>query len=117
MTLDCSNTNRDGPGRFRTEADNPEFQACYFNSANDEQVYNEFVSERINSPANAENFQFKTVELKSKMNSSLTFDASEELPNLQRNGTGTNRRKKTIFGSGAGSSIFGGSKREKESRR
>ena len=37
LTLDCSNTNRDGPGRFCTEADNPDFQACYFNSANNEQ--------------------------------------------------------------------------------
>ena len=47
ITLDCSNTNKDGPGRFCTEADNPDFQPCYFNSANDEQVYNEFISERI----------------------------------------------------------------------
>ena len=47
LTLDCSNTNKDGPGRFRTEADNPEKQVCYFNSSNDEQVYNEFLSERI----------------------------------------------------------------------
>ena len=45
VTLDCSNTNRDRPGRLRTEADNPDFQACYYNSANDEQIYNEFVSE------------------------------------------------------------------------
>ena len=29
LTLDCSNTNRDGPGRFRTEAYNPDFQGCY----------------------------------------------------------------------------------------
>ena len=47
LTLDCSNTNKDGPGRFHTEADNPDFQSCYFNSANDEQIYNEFISERI----------------------------------------------------------------------
>ena len=44
LTLNCSNTNKDGPGRFRTEADNPDFQSCYFNSANDEQVYNKFIS-------------------------------------------------------------------------
>ena len=83
LTLDCSNTNRDGPGRFRTETDTPDFQACYFNSANDEQVYNEFVSQRIKSLAHKNNFQFKTVELKSKTNSDLTFDASEELRDLQ----------------------------------
>ena len=45
LTLDCTNTNKDGPGRFRTEADNPDYQLCLRNSANDEQVYNEFVSE------------------------------------------------------------------------
>ena len=49
LTLDCSNTNRDGPGRLRSEADNPDNQLCYFNSAKDEQVYNEFVSKRIKS--------------------------------------------------------------------
>ena len=35
LTIDCSGMNKDGPGRFRTEADKPEFQTCYFNSAND----------------------------------------------------------------------------------
>ena len=58
MTLDCSNTNKDGPRRFRTEADNPDFQACYFNSLNDEQVYNEFVSERIKGRDSEKNFSF-----------------------------------------------------------
>ena len=59
-----------------------------------------FVSQRIKSSANSNNFQFNIVERKSKMNSDLTFDASEELRNLTRNDTGANRRKKTIFGSG-----------------
>ena len=36
LTLDCTNTNKDRPGRFRTKADNPDYQLCYFNSANDE---------------------------------------------------------------------------------
>ena len=48
LTLDCSGINKDGPGRFRTEADKPDFQTCYFNLANDEQAYNEFVSKQIN---------------------------------------------------------------------
>ena len=78
LTLDCSNTNRDGPGRFRTEADNPDFQACYFNSANHEQVYNGIVSERINSSVSDQKFQFKIVELKSKTNREVSFNASEE---------------------------------------
>ena len=28
LTIDCSGINKDSPGRFRTEADNPEFQTC-----------------------------------------------------------------------------------------
>ena len=100
LTLDCSNINKDGPGRFRTEADNREFQACYFNSENDEQLYNEFVSQRIKSPSEEIDFHFKIVELKIKTRNNLTFDASEELRNLGRNDTSANKRSKTIFGSG-----------------
>ena len=73
LTLDCSNTNKDGPGRFRTETDNPDFQSCYFNSANDEQVYNEFISERIKNNVSDDNFYFKISELKSKTNKEKTF--------------------------------------------
>ena len=101
MTLDCSNTNRDRPGRFHTEVDNPDFQVCYFCLAKDEQVYNEFVSEWIKTAASSKHFLFKIVELKSKTNSDLTFKASEELRNLTKNDTSANRRKKTAFGSGA----------------
>ena len=93
LTLDCSNTNRDGPRRFRTEADNPDFKACYFNSTDDEQVYNEFVSQQIKSSSNQNNFQFKIVELKSKTNSALSFDAAKELRNLKRNDASTNKKK------------------------
>ena len=28
LTINCSHTNRDEPGRFRTEAKNPDFQTC-----------------------------------------------------------------------------------------
>ena len=59
LTIDCSGINEDGPGRFRTEANNPEFQTCYFNSANDKQVYNKFVSKRINSAKTVKTFILK----------------------------------------------------------
>ena len=36
LTLDWSSINKDGPGRFITEADKQDFQTCYFNVANDE---------------------------------------------------------------------------------
>ena len=64
LTLDCANTNKDGPGRFRTEADNPDFQSCFFNSANDEQVYNEFISERIKHDVSDDNLILKLLSLR-----------------------------------------------------
>ena len=81
LTIDCSEINKDGPGRFLTEADNPEFQICYFNSANNELVYNDFVSKRINSAEDSENFHFKIIKLKSKTTKNLTLDAADELRN------------------------------------
>ena len=110
LTLDCTNTNKDGPGRFRTEADNPDYQLCYFNSANDEQVYNEFVSERIKSDSSKNNFHFKIVELKSKTNKDIFFNASEELRQLNQNDTKTSRSSST-FGRGM-TSFSGRGKRE-----
>ena len=49
VTLDCSGINRDGPGRVTTKEDKSDFLTCYFNVANDEQSYNEFVIQHINS--------------------------------------------------------------------
>ena len=36
LTLDCSNINKDGPGTFRSDADKPDFQTCYYNTVDDE---------------------------------------------------------------------------------
>ena len=44
LTLDCFTINNEGPERFRTKADKPAFQTCYYIVADDEQVYKEFVS-------------------------------------------------------------------------
>ena len=105
LTLDCSNTNKDGPGRFRTEAGNPDFQCCYFNFANEEQVYNEFVSERIENSVFDDNFYFKISELKGKTNKEKTFNATEELRQLSKNDAKRSRsRTKTFFGGGSRSS-------------
>ena len=38
LTLECSGISKDSPERFRTEGDKPDFQTCYFNLANDEQI-------------------------------------------------------------------------------
>ena len=99
LTLDCSNTNKDGPGRFRTNADNPDNQVCYLNSANDEQVYNESVSERIKTPSSENDFLFQIIEVKSKTNKNISFDATNELRQLNKNDTKRSRgRVKTSFG-------------------
>ena len=42
LTIDCTNVNPNGPGLYRTKADNPEKQVCYFNETRSDQVYNIF---------------------------------------------------------------------------
>ena len=74
LTLDCSGINKDGPGKFRTEADKPDFQNCYFNLANDEQAYNEFVSKGINEREPNYRIEFK-FGFKSKISRDENFDA------------------------------------------
>ena len=49
LTIDCSGFNPNGPGRFRTNADNPISKTCYFNVSDDDQMFNVFLSTRINS--------------------------------------------------------------------
>ena len=48
LNLDCPGVNIDSPGRFRTQAEKPDSQTCYFSATNDEQVYKEFVRQQIN---------------------------------------------------------------------
>ena len=73
LTLDCSGINKDGQGRFRTEADKTDFQFFFLNVANVEQNYNEFVSQCINSSETDVRIQFKIIHLKSKTNSEKNF--------------------------------------------
>ena len=90
LTLDCSNTNRDGPSRFRSDADNPDKQVCYFNSPADEQVYNEFIARRIKSKESQNEIQFEITDVKSKTNKNVVFDVSSTIERLA-NENGTNR--------------------------
>ena len=82
LTLDCSNTNRDGPSRFRSNADNPDKQVCYFNSPTDEQVYNEFIARRIKSKELQNEIQFEITDVKSKTNKNVVFDVSSKIEKL-----------------------------------
>ena len=88
LTLDCSNTNRDGPSRFRSDADNPDKQVCYFNSPTDEQVYNEFIARRIKSKELQNEIQFEITDVKSKTNKNVVFNVSSKIEKLvNENGT------------------------------
>ena len=53
LKIDCTNINQNGSGSYRTKADNPEEQVCYFNEVFNDQLYNIFISKRIKS----ENFE------------------------------------------------------------
>ena len=47
LTIDCSNKNKNGPGQYRTLADNSDQQVCYFNKPHGHEFYNVFISKRI----------------------------------------------------------------------
>ena len=104
LTLDCSNTNRDGPSRFRSNADNPDKQVCYFNSPTDEQVYNEFIARRIKSKELKNEIQFEITDVKSKSKKNVVFDVSskiERLVNNNNNDSSTGRTSESFkFGTG-----------------
>ena len=102
LTLDCSNTNRDGPSRFRSEADNPDKQVCYFNTTTDEQVYNEFIARRIKSKELKDEIQFEITDVKSKSNKNVVFDISSKIEKLvSENGTSSSGISETFkFGTG-----------------
>ena len=102
LTLDCSNTNRDGPSRFRSDADNPDKQVCYFNTPTDEQVYNEFIARRIKSKELEDEIQFEITDVKSKSNKNVVFDVSNKIEKLvSENGTSSSGISETFkFGTG-----------------
>ena len=102
LTLDCSNTNRDGPSRFRSEADNPDKQVCYFNTPTDEQVYNEFIARRIKSKELKDEIQFEITDVKSKSNKNVVSDISSKIEKLvSENGTSSSGISETFkFGTG-----------------
>ena len=120
LTLDCSNTNRDGPSRFRSDADNPDKQVCYFNSRTDEQVYNEFIARRIKSKELQNEIQFEITDVKSKTNKNVVFGVSSKIEKLvNENGTSRSGISETFkFGTGetlAGREI-GRAKRNSDNR-
>ena len=108
LTLDCSNTNRDGPSRFRSEANNPDKQVCYFNTPTDEQVYNEFIARRIKSKEIQDEIQFEITDVKSKSNKSVVFDISNKIEKLINENDTSNSRLSEAFRFGTRETFAGG---------
>ena len=96
LTIDCSNVNKDGPSKFRTKADNPDTQICYFNDTKDEQVYNQFISKRIKADNLSDTHLFEIIEIVSKFDKNISFNASNKLKQLEDDAE-TNRTSKTYF--------------------
>ena len=66
LTIDCGYINKNGPGRYRSSADNPEKQVCYFIKQNDDVFYNIFTSERIKRDKYEEGIYFKIEKVRGK---------------------------------------------------
>ena len=98
LTLDCSSINKDRPGRFRTDAGKPDFQTCYYNTVDDEQVYKRYVSKCVNTSEANDRIQFKIIHLKSKSNGEENHDVIVELRNLMKNDTAASRVEKRRAG-------------------
>ena len=78
LTIDCSYLNENGPGRYRSQANNPEKQVCYFNKPNDDEFYNIFISERIKGDNYDKKIYFKIKKVRGKTDSE-NFDAKKTL--------------------------------------
>ena len=108
LTLDSSNTNRDGPSRFRSEPDNPDKQVCYFNTPTDEQVYNEFIARRIKSKELKEEIQFEITEVKSNTNKSVIFDVTNKIEELVKENDTSTGGLSEVFKFRTGKTFTGG---------
>ena len=89
LIIDCSTENRNGSGQYRTLADNPDQQVCYFNKPQDDIFYNIFISKRIK----AENFDqgiYIKIEKVTGKTDKESFDAKKTV----EDGTGDDRLSK-----------------------
>ena len=105
LTTDSSYENKNGPGRYRSSADNPDKQVCCFNKPNDDVFYDTFISERIKGDKYCEGIYFKIKKVRGKTGKE-NFDAKRTLEDgasdarsskffadseSEQNGTGTKR--------------------------
>ena len=91
LTIDYSGVDKNGPGRYRTQADDPDKQVCYFNKTRDDEFYNVFKTERINSGSFDKGIYFQITQVRDK---NETFDAEKT---LEQDGATDDRLSKTEF--------------------
>ena len=90
LTIDCTTINKNGPSRYRTKADNPVEQLFYFNEPGSDQVYDIFISKRINSG----NFE-KGIYVKiDRVLSETDIETFSTRKTLEKNGPGNDRLSK-----------------------
>ena len=77
LTIDYGCINKNGPGRYRSSADNPEKQVCYFNKPNDV-FYNAFISKRIKGEKFDDGIYFKIEKVRGRTDKE-NFDAKRTL--------------------------------------
>ena len=96
LTIDCTGFNPNDPGRFRTDAANPLTQTCFFNMADEDSLFNVFVSKRVEKESSSDKILFEIEGLKTTADNE-TYSASSELENLQGNGLSNVRISKGQF--------------------
>ena len=74
LTINCSGVNKNDPCRYRTEADDPEKQVCYFNKPRNDELYNLFISNRIKTGNGSNSIYFQVDRVQGK---DETFDAEK----------------------------------------
>ena len=88
-TIDCRGINPNSPGKFRTKADNPEEQHCYFNIKTNEKLHNTFIGKTIrNSTSKIDSVHFQNERVLGKSKTREKYDATAELKELLENGAG-----------------------------
>ena len=94
LTIDCTGFNPNGPSGFRTGADDPNSQTCFFNKSDKDHIFNVFVSKRIKREEEKDKILFEIESVKSQTNNE-TYSAVTKSKNLARNGLSNARTNAT----------------------
>ena len=84
ITWNCSGNILNGVRKFRTDAENLDYQTCYFKVINNKQLFNVYISKRINNSEDNDDIQFKIIHLKSSINNEEAFDATQEIQSVNK---------------------------------